>query len=247
MTTITERYDAGAGLGGAPDGGMGKYIEDLKDSCGFLISKIDWVVEKVTGTSLLEELFKPIAGDFDAVSSMQKGWGEIGVALGAVGDNYSSLADQLPGVWTGPAAQAAAGRLDDVAEMHARQQEASAHIQDQLGHVIEVAQATAEVIAAALNFIDSVVQEVLLDMAAGPLGVVKGAFSAPGKARKIISLISRGLEAISKFTHAVRAVVVVLKYVNAGLAVTDTVLQLGSTAASKAAGDHMDDTSRHGF
>ena len=238
MSTITEAQNPVAVLGGgAPDGGMGEYIEGLKKDCGFIISKIDSIVSTLTGFSLLEALFKPIAGDFNTVSSMQKGWGNVGVSLGAVGDNYRSLSGQLPGVWEGQASRAAQHRLTDIADMHDGQQEATQHIQDQLGHVIEVAQATAEVVAAALSFINDVVTELLLDAASGPFGWAKGAISAPGKARKVIE----------KFTRAVKAVVAVLKYVNAGLSAVDTVLQFGNVAAGTSAGNHMDETSAHGF
>ena len=248
MSAITEATDASAPVrGAAPGGGMGDYIEGLKDDCGFLISKIDWAVDMVTGWSLLESLFEPIAGDFDTVSSMQKGWGEVGSALGAVGGNYRSVAGQLPAVWEGHAARAAEGRLRDIAEMHEGQQEASGLIAEQLSHVIEVAQATAEVVAATINFIDSVIQEILLDAAAGPFGWAKGALSAPGKARKIINLIHRGITAIEKLTSAVRAVVTVLKHLNAILAVADNVLAFGNVAKSTEAGKHMDDTANHGF
>ncbi len=44
-----------------------------------------------------------------------------------------------------------------------------------------------------------------------------------------------------------KAVVAVLKYVNAGLSAADTVLQFGNAAASTAAGEHMDETSQQGF
>jgi hypothetical protein len=157
------------------------------------------------------------------------------------------MSGQLPAVWEGPASHAAQRRLTDIADMHDGQQEATTHIQDQLGHVIEVAQATAEVVAAALSFINDIITELLLDAASGPFGWAKGAISAPGKARKVISLIHRGLEAIQKFTRAVKAVVAVLRYVNAGLSAADTVLQFGNVAASTDAGNHMDETSEHGF
>jgi hypothetical protein len=246
--TISETYDASSSVGGGqPDGGMGEYIEGLKDQCGFLISSIDWAVDQLTGWSMLEALFKPIAGDFNALASMQKAWGNVGTAVGAVGDNYDGVADQLPSVWTGKAAHAASGRLRDIADMHDGQKEASQHIQDQLGHVLEVAQATAEVVAAAVNFVNDVIQELLLDAASGPLGWAKGAFSAPGKARKVINLIHRGIEAIEKFTRAVKAVVTVLRYVNVALSAADTVLDFGNVVESTRAGSHMDDTSQHGF
>jgi hypothetical protein len=247
MSAIAEAVDPGSALGGAPDGGMGDYIEGLKKDCGFIISKVDSLVSSLTGFSLLEALFEPIAGDFDTVASMQKGWGQVGEALGAVGDNYRSLAGQLPAVWEGAASGAARDRLGDIAEMHAGQQEATGHIADQLGHVVEVAQATAEVVAAALSFINDIVTELLLDAATGPFGWAKGAITAPGKVNRLINLIHRGLEAIATFTRAVKAVVAVLRYVNAGLAAADTVLQFGNAAASTAAGQHTDETAQQGF
>lgn len=248
MSAIYEMYDASSPVaGGRPDGGMGDYIEGLKDDCGFVIPKIDWAVEKLTGWSLLEALLVKIAGDFNALASMQLAWGQVGLSLGATGDNYASLSGQLPGVWEGLGGVSAQTRLTDVATMHGDQQEACTHLQDQLGHVLEVAQATAEVVAAAINFIDDVIQEILLDAAIPVVGWAKGAFSAPGKAKKVIDLIHRGLEAIEKFTAACRAVVTVLKYVNAGLGVLSTTLDFGNVVASGTAGGHVDETADRGF
>jgi len=246
--SITEIYDAGAAVsGGTPDGGMGQYIEDQKGNCGFLISKIDWAVDKLTGFSLLEALFKPIAGDFNAVASMQKGWGEVASALDGLGGNYDGLSQQLPSVWTGLAGSSAANRLADIGDMYDHQQEGCGQIADQLGHMIEVAQATVELVAAALDFIDSVIQEILLDAASGPIGWAKGAFSAPGKAKKVIDLIHRGINAIETFTRAVKAAVTALKYLNAALGVTNGLLSIGNAGASTAAGNEADNTSTAAF
>jgi hypothetical protein len=246
--SISEVYDASAPVsGGAPDGGMGDYIEGLKDDCGFIISKVDWVVDKLTGFSLLEALFKPIAGDFNALASMQKGWGEVASSLDGLGGNYDGLAQQLPGVWTGLAGSSAATRFADVGDMYDHQQEGCGQIADQLGHMIEVAQATAELVAAALDFIDSVVQEILLDAASGPVGWVKGGLSAPGKAKKLIDLIHRGLNAIETFTRAVKAAVTALKYVNAALDVANGVLSFGNNVQSTRAGNRSDETAGAAF
>lgn len=246
--TISEVYDPSTAVaGGLPDGGMGDYIESLKDDCGFLIEKIDWAVEMVTSWSLLEALFKPLAGDFQTISGMQQGWGNVGAALGAVGDNYESLSSQLPAVWTGEAAAAGQARLRDIADMHQQQVEATGQIQEQLGHVIEVSKATAEVVAAAVNFINDVITEILIDAAAGPLGWVKGSISAPGKAKKIIDLIHRGLTAIEKLTAAAKAAVTVLKYANAGLAALSGITGFGAGVANTAAGNFMDDSATQGF
>ena len=181
--TISETYRRRRpARGGAPDGGMGDYIEGLKNDCGFIISSIDWAVDQLTGWSMLEALFKPIAGDFNAVAVDAEG-------LGQRRDRRRRDRRQLrrrrraSSRRCGPATRphAASGRLHDIADMHDGQQEATQHIQDQLGHVLEVAQATAEVVAAAVNFVNDIIQELLLDAASGPLGWAKGALQRTGQ------------------------------------------------------------------
>jgi hypothetical protein len=246
--TITEQFNASVHTtGGAPPGTEGQYIEDRKGDCGLIIPAIDGIVDKITGWSLLESLFKPVAGDFNAVSSMQLAWGNVGTACGAVGSNYSSLSGQLPGVWSGPAGRAAVTRLDDIAQMHADQQEASGYIAEQLGHVIEVGKATLDVLVIAIDFIDGVIQDLIISGLAGPIGWLKAGVTAPGKARRIVELIHDGLRAIEKLMAAARALLKVLRYVNAGLGAANAVLKSFSTAQSANAAGRTDDSADQGF
>ena len=246
--TITEHVNpVSAVAGGPPPGTQGQYIEDKKGECGLIIPAIDGIVDKITGWSLLEALFKPVAGDFNAVSSMQLAWGNVGNSCAAVGQNYTSLGQQLPGVWQGPAAHAATSRMSDIGEMHADQQEASGYIAEQLGHVIEVGKATLDVLVIAIDFIDGIIQEVILSAMSGPIGWVKAGVTAPGKARRVIELIHDGLRAIEKLTKAAEALLKVLRYVNAGLGGANTVLTSISTAQHADAGNRTDDSADQGF
>ena len=246
--TMFELVDASAvTTGAAPKGTQGDFIEQQKKNCGLIISNVDNIVNQITGWSLLEALFEPIAGDFNAVSSMQLAWGNVGNALGGVGDNYDSLAGQLPAVWQGQGGTAAVSRLGDVAQMHADQKEASGYIAEQLGHVVEVARATVEVIAIALDFIDSIIQELIISGLAGPIGWVKAGVTAPGKARRVVELIHNGLRAIERLLEAVKTVVTVLRYVNAGLGAANSVLGSFNTAGHAAAGSRTDDSAQQGF
>jgi hypothetical protein len=246
--TITEHVNpTSAVAGGPPPGTQGQAIEDAKGQCGLIIPTIDHVVDKITGWSLLEALFKPVAGDFNAVSSMQLAWGNVGNACGAVGQNYTSLGQQLPGVWQGPAGSAAASRMADVGEMHADQQEAAGYIAEQLGHVIEVGKATLDVLVIAIDFIDGVIQELIISGLAGPIGWVKAGVTAPGKARRVVELIHDGLRAIEKLTKAAEALLKVLRYVNAGLGGANSVLTSISTAQHAVAGNRTDDSAEQGF
>ncbi len=246
--TITEQVNpVSAVAGGTPPGTEGQYIEDKKGECGLIIPAIDGMVNKVTGWSLLEALFKPVAGDFNAVSSMQLAWGNVGNACGAVGQNYTSLGQQVPSVWQGPAGNAASARMADVGEMHADQQEASGYIAEQLGHVIEVGKATLDVLVIAIDFIDGIIQELIVSALAGPIGWAKAGISAPGKARRVVELIHDGLRAIEKLTQAAEALLKVLRYVNAGLGGANAVLTSISTAQHADAGSRTDDSAEQGF
>lgn len=246
--TITEQVNpVSAVAGGTPPGTQGQYIEDKKGECGLIIPAIDGIVDKITGWSLLEALFKPVAGDFNAVSSMQLAWGNVGNSRAAVGQNYTSLGQQLPGVWQGPAASAATSRMGDIGEMHADQQEASGYIAEQLGHVIEVGKATLDVLVIAIDFIDGLIQEIILSAMSGPIGWVKAGVTAPGKARRVVELIHDGLRAIEKLTRAAEALLKVLRYVNAGLGGANTVLTAISTAQHADAGNRTDDSADQGF
>ena len=246
--TIQERVNASSQVLGAPPAGtQGQYIEDKKGECGLIIPAIDGMVHQVTGWSLLEALFRPVAGDFNAVSSMQLAWGNVGGACGAVGQNYTGLAGQVPGVWKGPAGSAAQSRMTDVGQMHADQEEASGYIAEQLGHVIEVGKATLDVLVIAIDFIDGIIQELILSAMAGPIGWAKAGISAPGKARRVVELIHDGLRAIEKLTRAAEALLKVLRYVNAGLGGANAVLTSISTAQHANAGNRSDDSAEQGF
>lgn len=248
MSAISEVYDAASPVSGmAPEDGLGKRIEELKSHCGFLIDGIDWAVHELTGWSLLEALFKPITGDFRTVASMEAGWGQVRIALAAVRDNYDALTDQVGQVWDGEAARTAQRRLLDIAAMHDDQAEAAEHLQDQLGHVVDVSLATAEMVAVAVSFINDVITELLLDAATGPLGWARGALTAPDEARRVISLVHRGLEAIERLTAVITEVVAVFKYLNAFLKGLHASLGVANAGLSAQAADHLDETAHHGF
>ena len=153
----------------------------------------------------------------------------------------------LPAVWQGPAGASAKARMADIGEMHADQQEAAGYIAEQLGHVIEVGKATLDVLVIAIDFIDGVIQELIISGLAGPIGWVKAGVTAPGKARRVVELIHDGLRAIEKLTKAAEALLKVLRYVNAGLGGANAVLSSIGTVQHADAGNRTDDSAEQGF
>ena len=245
---IAERYDASAPVdGGRPDGGMGDYIDSLRDDCGLIIGAILWAVKKFCGRDLLAELLEPIAGDFNAISSMQKGWLQVAQATSAVGDNYESLRVQVGRDLDGQTAAAIDSILTRIAEAHDGQREAADLISDQLGNMLEVSKATAECVCAALEFIDSCIQEIIADAAVPVAGWVKAGVSAPGKVRRVIQLIGQGKDAIENLLRFARLAITALKYLNAFFDTANLVLtsiELGGDAANSS---NVDDTADAGF
>ncbi len=246
---VREVRDAGAVVrGGArPPGTEGAFVDGLRDDCGLLVGGVLEVVRRVTGRDLLVELLDPLAGDMDAVSSMRAGWRELAVATGAVGENYRALARQVPGVWEGRSADAGAALAGRMATAHDEQGEAAALVADQLAHVVSVSRATAEVVCAALEFIDGLVQELLLDAAAGPLGWTRAAATCPGRVARLVRLIDQGRDAISDLLRAAELAVAALRRVEALLDALSALAAAVETGAHAAAGQDMAEVAGAGF
>lgn len=246
---VREVNDAGAVVrGGArPPGTEGAFVDGLRDDCGLLIGGVLEVVRRLTGRDLLVELLEPLAGDMDAVSSMRQGWQELAAATGAVGENYRALAHQVPGVWEGLSADAAAALAERMAAAHDEQREAAALVAEQLGHVVAVSQATAEVVCAALEFLDGLVQELLLDAAAGPLGWTKAAATSPRMVARMVRLVDQGREAISDLLRAAELAVAALRRVEALLDALAALASLVETGAHAGAAEGMAEVAGAGF
>ena len=231
----------------APQGTQGRFIEEQRDECGLLIGAVLEVVRTLTGRDLFAELLEPIAGDFDMVSAMQQGWLHLGDAAQGVERGWTGLGEQLARDWEGEAANGAGESVGRTARLHGRQARACALIGDQLGHLVEVARSTTEVVCAALRFIDSLIQEYLLDAALGPVGAVKAVAQAKAKVQRLVTLIDRAVEAVNALVRAVQAVTAVLRRLDALLAALETGLAVGNDAGHLAAGSWLEETARAGF
>lgn len=246
---VHEVRDAGAVVrGGArPPGTEGAFVDGLRDDCGLLIGGVLEVVRRLTGRDLLTELLEPLAGDMDAVSSMRAGWAELASATGAVGENYRALAEQVPGVMQGLSADAAARLAGRLAVAHDEQREAATLVAEQLGHVVSVSKATAEVVCAALQFLDGLVQELLLDAAAGPLRWTKAAATAPRTVVRMVRLIDQGRDAVTDLLRAVELAVAALRRVEALLDTLTALAAAVETGAHAEAGQDMAGVAEAGF
>lgn len=244
---IAERCDPTGCLAANPDGGMGDIVDQLRDECGWIVQTIDWICRKAMGFDLIMEIIEPISGDFRTLSSMKLGWENVGTALGGVGGNYAALADQSSAVWQGEARRAAASRLRDTAEMHAKQVEGTGYMQEQLGHIIEVAVETAHCVADGLNLISDILLELAADAAVPVVGWGKALVTGAPKVKRCWDLVHRILEAIEKLTRIVKAALKVLRVINTSLTVVATASAFGAATGHMDAGSDIDDTADQAF
>lgn len=230
-----------------PEGTQGRFVEEKRQECGLLIGAVFDVVRYLTGRDLFLELLEPISGDFDAVSAMQQGWLHLGAAAQDVERGWLDLNAHLGSAWEGEAAAGASAALRGSARRQARQAKACTLIGDQLGHLVEVARSTTEVVCAALRFIDSLIREWLLDAALGPVGALKAVAQAQGKVQRVIRLIDHAVDAINGLVRAIKAVNAALRAVDALLSATERGLAVANDAGHLAAGSWLDETARAGF
>ena len=112
--------------------------------------------------------------------------------------------------------------------------------------MLEVSQATAECVCAALEFIDSCIQEIIADAAVPVAGWVKAGVSAPGKVRRVIQLISQGKNAIENLLRFAKVAITAMKYLNALFDTANLVLNAIEVGGDVDNSTNVDDTADAG-
>src|SRR5690606_5790158 len=106
---VTERTDASSWLV-APNAAKSE-IENMRWGAGPILGGVDWIIEQLTGISLLEDvIMKPFAGDWTGIAEVQMAWEYTGDALRGISDNAAGLAES-GGFWQGPAGTAYQGGM----------------------------------------------------------------------------------------------------------------------------------------
>lgn len=230
-----------------PHGTQGSFIDAQRNECGRLIGGALEIVRMLTGRDLFVELLEPIAGDFDAVSAMQTGWKHLAQAAAGVERNWADLGGFLQPHWQGEAADRAATALAESKRNQARQARACALIGDQLGHVVAVARSTTETVCAVLRFIDSLLQEYLLDAALGPLGAAKALVQVKSKVQRLITLINRAVDAVNGLIRAITELSAALRTLDLLLSIAKRTYAVSNDAGHVAAANYVNETAAAGF
>ena len=103
--SISESQDASSYL--VPPESPTSEMENLRWKAGPILGAYDWLIEKATGVSFLNDIiFKYTVGDWRVVDRAKTAWSEIGDALVAVAQNDSEILPALS-EWTGKGSEAA--------------------------------------------------------------------------------------------------------------------------------------------
>lgn len=87
-------------------------VQDLVKDAGVEVLAVEWVYQKITGTTLTQQFIEPLTGDFSKMSADATAWRNIGETMKAFSVVMSENEKVLGEHWTGPAALAHRAYVD---------------------------------------------------------------------------------------------------------------------------------------
>lgn len=209
---ITEEYDLTSVLAPPQEQDFGAYLATLQSSAGFLLGKLDWVAQTFFSFSPLEELVKPLCGDWTRLEYAARGFDALAVPLNGVADNLASGAEQLGTVWTGEVAGLAQTELRKFAEGHRLQATGCTVLAEQLRHICEVAKSAGQALAAGLGVLGEILTQLLIENSVPIIGNAFSAGTLPLKMARFFAAVKPILENISKL---MRVIAIAMQVINA--------------------------------
>ena len=185
--SIQESQDASSFL--VPPETPTSEMEDLRWSAGVILGSIDWMIEKITGKSLLNDvIYKYVVGDWKVVSRASIAWLEISDAAVAVGQNDSEILPALS-EWTGKGSDAAISFITQLSENTTAFKDVAKFFSDAMKRFALVLKLAATGIGAALKFISELVLRLIAEGAIPVAGWIAAAADAAWHVSKVIGYI----------------------------------------------------------
>lgn len=185
--SIAESQDASSYL--VPPEAPTSELENLRWSAGVVAGSVDWVIEKVTGVSLLNDIvFKYFNGDWRLVNMAGNAWSEIGDALVAVGQNDSEVLPALS-EWTGLGSEIANRFITALAKVTTALRKAAGLMSTLLKAFASFLKQSAKELGEAIAEIVNTALQLLAESAIPVAGWVAAAATAVLKINKIIKYI----------------------------------------------------------
>jgi hypothetical protein len=246
MAEIAEKIDASSLLT-APSGDLGAdFVKELEASAGLLLGSIMWFIRKAFGVSPIEELVKPIAGDWKALMRAESAWESAGLACDAVSVNFGAL----PGMtqdWEGDAAPAFRSRMTSLEQNYAKYGEGCTTLSQLTGSLVTVSKSTASTISLILGWIAEEVTQLVACASVPIAGWIAGGAKVAVSIRKYWKWIDKGYKAIKRVLDAVETFINAMYTLMTVLRSLATLLNTFSGAVSYYAGTKIDTASEKTF
>lgn len=209
------------------------FVEKLENDCGLILGHLMGFIRKAFGVSPIEELVKPIVGDWNQLEAARTGWLQAGLASAGVGRNFSALPEQTADGWKGEAGDAFRSRMTSLGESYSTYAEGCTLISELTEGLIEMAKAVAEGIATVVSFIGDIVERLALEASVPVFGWIAGAADVAVHVKAFWDKIHRGYELLKMLLTRVKTVLVALQKVLVVLKVLSQVAK-AMTVALKA-------------
>ena len=213
MVSIAEVYAAESPLI-APHVPSGTdFVEKLEGDCGLILGHLMGFIRKAFGVSPIEELVKPIVGDWNQLAAAKEGWKQAGLACEGVGKNFAAVPGQTTDSWKGDAGDAFRTRMTSLGESYSTYSEGCTLIGELTQGLIEMAQAVAEGIATVISFIGDIVEQLALEASVPVVGWIAGAADVAIHVKSFWDKIHRGYELLKMLLTRVKTVLTALQKV----------------------------------
>lgn len=246
MAEIAEKIDASSLLT-APAEGLGEdFVKSLEAEAGLLLGTIMWFIRKAFGVSPIEELVKPIAGDWKALMRAESAWESAGLACDAVSANFGAL----PGMtqdWQGDAAPAFRSRMSELETNYSKYGEGCTTLSQLTGSLVTVSKSTASTISMILGWIAEEVTQLVACASVPVAGWIAGGAKVALSIRKYWKWIDKGYKAIKRVLDAVETFVNALYTLMTVLRSLALLLNTFSAATSYYATTKADEASEKTF
>jgi uncharacterized protein YukE len=230
----------------APDigGGSGE-IWQLRIKCGLVIGGLDAVVEAIAHFSPLQEwVFKPLAGDWDALDRGAVAWKNAGKAASAISENIASVPAQIGDSWQGKTQQSFAKSQAKIAAAIRPLPTACDAMGQFCTALADMARAIAELIVDLITAIAEFITEMLASLAvpvagevAMPVWITRLSLNLAKwlpKLTKEIETFLKFAEQIYKIVEEINDVISRIQNILAVLSSVTTAISAASSASARA-------------
>lgn len=211
--------------------GSGMFIWQLRMQCGIVIGGLDAVISAITGFSPLEEwVFKPLAGDWNALDRGAVAWSSAGRAIHAISNNIEALPGQVGDAWNGEAFTSFAASQTEIANTLRTLPDSCDAMSSMTSTLADLARTIAEFVAMIIKALSDWAIKMLASAAVPVAGEVAMAGWLVELGAKISSWVPKLTGMITTFVNFVSKISVFVKAIQGTIQSIDKILSLLSKA-----------------